>query len=63
MEFNEKLARKWSIETGILERLYDIDRGITIVLIERGFFSGLIERSSTDKDPAELVDILRDHKS
>ena len=61
--FNERLARQWSIETGILERIYDLDRGTTLVLIERGFIADLIDRSSTDKDPTELVEILRDHKS
>ncbi len=62
VEFNERLARKWSIETGMLERIYDIDRGTTIVLIERGFFAGLVERSGTDKDPEQLIEVLRDHK-
>jgi Fic family protein len=61
--FNERLARQWSIETGIIERVYDLDRGTTIVLIELGFLANLIERSSTDRDPAELVEILRDHKA
>jgi hypothetical protein len=61
--FNERLARQWSIETGILERIYDLDRGTTLVLIERGFIADLIDRSSTDKDPTELIEILRDHKS
>lgn len=31
--FNEELYRRWAIETGILERLYTIDRGITEVLV------------------------------
>ena len=62
-EFIERLTRKWSIETGILERIYDIDRGTTIVLIERGFFAGLVERSGTDKEPEQLVEVLRDHKA
>ncbi len=33
--FNEKLRREIAIETGIIERLYTIDRGITRLLIER----------------------------
>lgn len=63
MQFNERLARQWSIETGILERIYDLDRGTTLVLIERGFIADLVDRSSTDRDPVELIEILRDHKS
>ncbi len=61
--FNERLARQWSIETGILERIYDLDRGTTLVLIEMGFLASLVERSSTDRDPTELIEILRDHKA
>ena len=62
-EFNERLARQWSIETGLLERVYDLDRGTTLVLIEHGFVSDLIERSKTNKEPEELVAILRDHRA
>lgn len=62
-KFSERLARHWSIETGILERTYDLDRGTTLVLIEMGFLPDLIERSSTDRDPEEVVTILRDHRA
>ncbi len=61
--FEERLARQWSIETGILERIYDLDRGTTRVLVEMGFLADLVERSSTNRDPNELVEILRDHKA
>src|SRR5271165_6758429 len=27
-KFNEQLYRRWAIETGILERLYSLDRGV-----------------------------------
>jgi hypothetical protein len=63
MSFNERLARQWSIETGIIERTYDLDRGITSLLIERGFIPDLVERSSTNLPPDELIEILRDHKA
>jgi len=62
-DFNERLARQWSIETGILEKIYDLDRGNTLVLIEKGFVEELVESSSTNRDPAELIKILRDHKA
>src|SRR6266550_2290844 len=61
--FEERLARQWSIETGIIERIYELDRGTTEVLVELGFIADLVERSSTDRDPAELVEILLDHKA
>ena len=31
-DFTEKLSREWAIETGIIENLYEIDRGVTQTL-------------------------------
>lgn len=62
-EFDEKLARHWSIETGILERIYDVDRGTTQILVERGFLANYIERSTIIPNPEQLVEILRDHSA
>jgi len=62
-EFDEKLARRWSIETGILERIYDVDRGITEILIEKGFSANYIERSSSIPNPEQLIEVLRDHRA
>ena len=42
MEVANRLKRRWAIETGILEGLYDIDRGLTETLIERGLDSSLL---------------------
>ncbi|MBN1890004.1 MAG: Fic family protein [Thermoflexales bacterium] len=61
-EFNERLLREWSIETGILERLYTIDRGVTQLLIEQGIDAALIPHGTTDRPAAELVNILQDHR-
>lgn len=52
--FNVRLGRQWAIETGIIENLYSIDRGITVLLIEKGIEASLIPHGATDK-PAELV--------
>ncbi len=35
-KFLERLKREWAIETGLIERLYTLDRGIAQLLIERG---------------------------
>ena len=35
-KFQEQLAMLWAIETGIIERLYQIDRGVTIQMLEVG---------------------------
>ena len=52
-----------SIETGILERLYDLDRGTTEALVTQGFVEDLISHSSTDIEPSRLIDILRDQEA
>jgi Fic family protein len=62
IEFNKRLAREWSIETGILEGLYDIDRGITLVLIEKGIEASLIPHGSTDRPVEEVYQLLRDQQ-
>ncbi len=60
--FNERLRREWAIETGIIENLYYIDRGVTLTLIEKGIEASLIPHGSTDR-PAELiVPILKDQE-
>ncbi len=62
-QFNEQLRREWAIETGIIERLYSLDRGITRLLIEQGLDASLIPHGATDK-PADLViAIIRDQHS
>lgn len=60
--FLERLERSWAIETGIIEGLYTLDKGVTETLVHRGFSAGLIDRSATNKDPAELVRVLQDHQ-
>lgn len=59
--YTERLKREWAIETGLIERVYSLTRGITEVLIERGLREELIPTSATDRDPALVVDMLHDH--
>ncbi len=61
-EFNDELAREWSIETGILERLYTIDRGTTKLLIERGFDSSIIPHDDFNSTPEKVAAHLLDHQ-
>lgn len=61
-QFNERLQREWAIETGIIERVYTLDRGITQLLIERGIDASLIPREATDRDPDLVAQIIRDQK-
>ena len=60
-EFNERLKREWAIETGLIERLYVLDRGITQLLIERGIDASLIPHSA-GSDPRTVTFMIGDHK-
>jgi fido (protein-threonine AMPylation protein) len=42
----QRSLRRLAIETGILERLYDIDWGLTLTLVAEGFTRDVIERHS-----------------
>lgn len=62
-EFIKKLQREWAIETGIIERLYTWDRGVTEVLIEQGIESSIIvNRGGVSKRDAEHIQtLINDH--
>jgi len=60
--FNAQLAREWAIETGQIEGVYDLDRGITRTLIEHGIDADLIGHASGKKPPELIAAILRDHQ-
>ncbi|HEX8010669.1 MAG TPA: Fic family protein [Casimicrobiaceae bacterium] len=62
-QFTQRLVRRLSVETGILERLYDLDRGTTEALVAHGFVEELVSRSSTNIEPSRLIDILRDQEA
>ena len=61
-EFTGRLSREWAIETGVLENLYEIERGVTLTLIERGFQSEFLLHGSTNKSRDYVIKLLTDHK-
>ncbi|ANB35794.1 Fic family protein [Rhodovulum sulfidophilum] len=61
-DFTEKLSREWAIETGVIENLYEIERGVTQTLIERGFQAELLSHGSTNKPRDYVIQLLRDQK-
>jgi len=61
--FMGKLRRRIAIETGIIERLYTIERGVTFTLIEYGIDAALIPHGSTDRPAQEVIEIIRDQES
>ena len=62
-QFTKRLGREWAIETGIIEDLYDIDRGVTQTLIEHGFQSELLSHGSTNKPRDYVIQLLRDQEN
>ncbi len=61
-DFTQKLSREWAIETGVIENLYEIERGVTQTLIECGFRAELLRHGSTNKPREYVIKLLRDQK-
>jgi len=55
------LRREWSIETGIIENVYTLDRGVTRTLIEKGIDAALIPHGASNRDSALVARIIQDH--
>ena len=60
--FNEQLGREWAIETGLIERVYEFDRGVTELLIDRGIDATLIPHGSGPA-PEVAASMIRDHEA
>lgn len=60
-EFLTKLKRQHAIETGIVEKLYDLSEGITETLIKDGFVESYISHNDTNIPPKKLMQYLHDH--
>ena len=60
-EFAARLKREWAIETGLIERLYTLDRGITQLMIEQGVDAALIPHRSNE-EPQLTVAIIGDQQ-
>ena len=60
-DFINRLKRKHAIETGIVERMYDIDKGVTETLIKEGFIASLISHGDTNINKNKLLNHLQDH--
>ncbi|MCB1321592.1 MAG: hypothetical protein KDK34_15160, partial [Leptospiraceae bacterium] len=61
--FTDKLSREWAIETGVIENLYEIERGVTQTLIEHGFQAELLTHGSTNKPRDFVIQLLKDQKN
>ena len=61
-DFTARLSREWAIETGVIENLYEIERGVTQTLIERGFHADLLSHGSTNRPREYVLRLLQDQK-
>ena len=60
-EFIEELKREHAIETGIVERMYDLEKGITETFIKKGFVESYISHNDTNVPVPKLLAHLSDH--
>jgi len=62
-EFIKKMQREWAIETGIIERLYTWDRGVTEALIEQGIESSIISHKGgiPQMEADHIQTVINDH--
>ncbi|MBN1969576.1 MAG: Fic family protein [Candidatus Delongbacteria bacterium] len=60
-EFLKRLKRQHAIETGIVEKLYDLEEGITETFIKEGFVESYLSHGDTNISPQKLLGYLNDH--
>lgn len=58
--FNQRLMREHAIETGVIERLYELKRGVTETLIKEGFNGSIITHGDTNISTDQLMKVLDD---
>ena len=59
-DFIERLKREHAIETGIIERLYDLGKGLTETLINDGFKDSLLSQVNYENPNQKISDLLKD---
>ena len=60
-DFINRLKREHAIETGVIERLYDLKKGITETFIKEGFVQSYLSHGDTNIPENQLMAHLRDH--
>src|SRR6185312_8958801 len=59
--FSNRLNREWAIETGVIEGVYQLDRGVTQTLIDRGIDSSFIPHYGSDRNPELVTQMIQAH--
>ncbi len=60
-DFLNKLKRQHAIETGVIEKLYDLSEGITQTFIKEGFIENFISHDDTNIPASQLMGYLKSH--
>lgn len=60
-QFLEQMKRRHAIETGVIENLYDLDRGVTETFVRDGISGAILQHDDTNISPQLLLAYLRDH--
>lgn len=60
-DFISRLKRQHAIETGIVEKLYDLKEGVTQTFIKEGFVEAYLQHGDTNIPPKQLIAYLKDH--
>ncbi|MEA3496556.1 MAG: Fic family protein [Bacteroidota bacterium] len=60
-EFITELKREHAIETGIVEKMYDLEKGITETFIKKGFYESYVSHNDTNVPVPKLLAHLSDH--
>jgi len=55
LHIRQRSLRRLAIETGIIERLYDVDWGLTLTLVAEGFTRDVVERAGGRVDDKTLI--------
>ena len=59
--FVDRLKRQHAIETGIVERLYDLKEGITETFVKEGFVEAYLQHGDSNIPPKQLMNYLQDN--
>jgi hypothetical protein len=57
-KFLDRLKRQHAIETGIIEKLYDLKEGITETFIKEGFVESYLQHGDTNVNQSILMGFL-----
>lgn len=60
-EFLNQKKREHAIETGVIERIYDLSKGVTETFIKEGFVESYLSHGDTDIPKRDLMNHLKDH--